>query len=124
MSNEPENIRISRVAAIAVAAAMRVAKAEMPEASERRLLLTVLLNAASSAGILRIDFDDVMNLVAGAYKAGLQQHDTPTGPLFDPRFEPCGIRGKARQPPDPNEAGHSMLMGDLRKSSKPGSSGG
>jgi hypothetical protein len=83
MSNEPENIHISRVAAIAVAAAMRVAKAEMPEASERRLLLTVLMNAASSAGILRIDFDDVMNLVAGAYKAGLQQHSPPTGPLFD-----------------------------------------
>jgi hypothetical protein len=82
MSNEPENIRISRVAAIAVAAAMRVAKAEMPEASERRLLLTVLMNAASSAGILRIDLDDIMNLVAGAYEAGLQQQGPPTGPLF------------------------------------------
>ena len=35
MGDEPENIRVSRVAAIAVAAAMRVAKAEMPEASER-----------------------------------------------------------------------------------------
>jgi hypothetical protein len=42
MGDEPENIRFSRVAAIAVAAAMKVAKAEMPEASERRLLLTVL----------------------------------------------------------------------------------
>ena len=82
MGDEPENIRVSRVAAIAVAAAMRVAKAEMPEASERRLLLTVLANVASSAGILRIDFDDVMNIVAGAYRAGAQ-HDPPTGPLFD-----------------------------------------
>jgi hypothetical protein len=82
MGDEPENIRVSRIAAIAVAAAMRVAKAEMPEASERRLLLTVLMNVASSAGILRIDFDDVMNIVAGAYKAG-EQHDPPTGPLFD-----------------------------------------
>jgi len=33
MGDEPENIRVSRIAAIAVAAAMRVAKAEMPEAS-------------------------------------------------------------------------------------------
>ena len=82
MGDEPENIRVSRIAAIAVAAAMRVAKAEMPEASERRLLLTVLMNVASSAGILRIDFDDVMNIVAGAYKAGVH-HDPPTGPLFD-----------------------------------------
>jgi hypothetical protein len=82
MGDEPENIRVSRVAAIAVAAAMRVAKAEMPEASERRLLLTVLANVASSAGILRIDFDDVLSIVSGAYKAG-EQHDAPTGPLFD-----------------------------------------
>jgi hypothetical protein len=83
MSDEPENIRISRIAANAVAAAMSVAKAEMPEASERRLLLTVLMNVAASAGILRIDFDDVMNLVAGSYKDGVQQHDPPAGPLFD-----------------------------------------
>jgi len=27
-------------------------------------------------------FDDVMNIVAGAYKAG-EQHDPPTGPLFN-----------------------------------------
>jgi hypothetical protein len=54
----------------------------MPEASERRLLLTVLVSVASSAGILRIDFDDVMNIVAGGYKAG-EQHDPPTGLLFD-----------------------------------------
>jgi hypothetical protein len=82
MGDEPENIRVSRVAAIAVAAAMRVAKAEMPEASERRLLLTVLANVASSAGILRIDFDDVMNIFADAYREG-EQRDPPTGPLFD-----------------------------------------
>jgi hypothetical protein len=82
MGDEPENIRFSRVAAIAVAAAMKVAKAEMPEASERRLLLTVLANVASSAGLLRIDFDVVMNIVAGAYKASVQ-HVPPTGPLFD-----------------------------------------
>ena len=82
MGDEPEHIRYSRVAAIAVAAAMRVTKAEIPEASERRLLLTVLMNVAASAGILRIEFDDVMNLVTGCYKEGVQQRDPPTGPLF------------------------------------------
>jgi hypothetical protein len=82
MSVEPENIRFSRTAANAVAAAMRVAKAEMPEASERRLLLIVLANVASSAGILRIDFEDVMNLVTLSYEQGMQQHNPPTGSLF------------------------------------------
>ena len=54
---------------------MSVAKAEMPAASERTRLLTVLTGIAASAGILRIDFDDVMNLVSGAYKLGAQEQD-------------------------------------------------
>ena len=54
---------------------MSVAKAEMPAASERTRLLTVLTGIAASAGILRIDFDDVMNLVSGAYKLGVQEQD-------------------------------------------------
>jgi hypothetical protein len=83
MSDEPEHIRFSRVAAIAVAEAMRVTKSEMPDASEKRRLLLVLANTAASCGILRIEFDDVMNLVAGAYKQGSQQHNPPLGLLFD-----------------------------------------
>ena len=67
------NIRFSLIAAKAVQAAMSVAKAEMPAASERTRLLTVLTGMAASAGILRIDFDDVMNLVSGAYKLGVQE---------------------------------------------------
>jgi hypothetical protein len=77
MSDEQE--RFSRVAANAVATAMRITHAEMPEASEKRRLLLVLTNAAASCGILRIDFDDVMNLVAGAYKQGSQLPAPPAG---------------------------------------------
>ncbi len=76
--NEQERIRLSEVAANAVAAAMRVAKAEMPEASEKRRLLSVLANVALSCGILRIEFDDVMTLVAGAYRQGSQLAAPPT----------------------------------------------
>ena len=72
LGDELENVRFSLIAAKAVQAAMSVAKAEMPAASERTRLLTVLTGMAASAGILRIDFDDVMNLVSGAYKLGEQ----------------------------------------------------
>ena len=75
IDDELENIRFSLIAAKAVQAAMSVAKAEMPAASERTRLLTVLTGIAASAGILRIDFDDVMNLVSGAYKLGAQEQD-------------------------------------------------
>ena len=64
------------------AAAMSVAKAEMPDASEKRLLALVLTNAAASCGILRIEFDDVMTLTAEAYKLGAQQPAPPAGRLL------------------------------------------
>jgi hypothetical protein len=83
MNDEQEHIRFSRVAANAVGAAMRVAHAEMPEASEKRRLLLVLANAAASCGILRIEFNDVMNLVVGAYKQGSQLPAPSRGALFD-----------------------------------------
>jgi hypothetical protein len=79
LSDEQEHVRFSRVGASAVAAAMRVALAEMPEASEKRRLLLVLTNAAASCGILRIEVDDVMSLVAGAYKQGSQLPAPPAG---------------------------------------------
>jgi hypothetical protein len=50
MSDEQEGIQFSQVAANAVAAAMRVAHAEMPGDSEKRRLLLVLANAAASCG--------------------------------------------------------------------------
>jgi len=76
MGDELENnIRFSLIAAKALRAAMAVAKAEMPMASERTQLLTVLTGAAASAGILRIDFDDVIDLVSGAHKLGVQEQE-------------------------------------------------
>jgi hypothetical protein len=84
MSDEQEGIQFSQVAANAVAAAMRVAHAEMPGDSEKRRLLLVLANAAASCGILRVEFDDLMKLVAGAYKQGSQLPAPPAGvALFD-----------------------------------------
>jgi hypothetical protein len=84
MSDEQEHNQFSQVAANAMAAAMRVACAEMPEASEKRRLLLVLANAAASCGILRIEFDDVMKLAAVAYKQGSQLPAPPAGAaLFD-----------------------------------------
>jgi hypothetical protein len=76
MGDELENnIRFSLIAAKAIRAAMAVAKAEMPTASERTQLLTVLTGVAAIAGILRIDFDDVMDLVSGAHKLGVHEQD-------------------------------------------------
>jgi hypothetical protein len=48
----------------------------------KRRLLLVLANAAASCGILRIDVDAVMKLVAGAYKQGLEVAP-PAGALFE-----------------------------------------
>jgi hypothetical protein len=84
MSDERERIRFSKAAANAVAAATRVTRSEMPDASEKRRLLLVLANAAASCGMLRIEYDDVMNLVSDAYKQGSQLPDLPEGSaLFD-----------------------------------------
>ena len=62
MSDEQERIRFSKTAANAVAAAMRVTRSEMSDASEKRRLLLVLANAAASCAMLRIEYDDVMKL--------------------------------------------------------------
>jgi hypothetical protein len=84
VSDEQERIRFSKAAANAVAAAMRVTRSEMSDASEKRRLLLVLANAAASCGMLRIEYDDVMNLVSDAYKQGSQLPDLPAGSaLFD-----------------------------------------
>lgn len=84
MSDEQERIRSSKAAANAVAAAMRVTRSEMSDASEKRKLLLVLASAAASCGMLRIEYDDVMNLVSGAYKQGSRLPDLPAGSaLFD-----------------------------------------
>jgi hypothetical protein len=63
---------------------MRVTRSEMSGASEKRRLLLVLANAAASCGMLRVEYDDVMNLASDAYKQGSQLPDLPVGSaLFD-----------------------------------------
>jgi hypothetical protein len=60
----------SRVAANAVAAALRLARSEMPEASDARLLLLIIGNAAACLGHLRVRSQDVMTIVWGFYEQG------------------------------------------------------
>jgi hypothetical protein len=62
--------RHSRVAANAVAAALRFARSEMPEASDARLLLLIVGNAAACLGRLRVRSQDVMTVAWGFYEQG------------------------------------------------------
>jgi len=68
---DDERARISRVAAEAVAVAMRVVHEHMPEASEVRGLLLIIGNAAISSGRLRVDREDFLALAGGSYEQGL-----------------------------------------------------
>lgn len=69
---DDERSRLSRAAADAVTAAMRVIHEAMPEASEARALLLILSNASMSCGLLRVERKDVLDLVGGAYDQGAQ----------------------------------------------------
>jgi hypothetical protein len=60
----------SKVAADAVAAALRLARSEMPEASDARLLLMILGNAAACCGRLRIEYPDVLSIVSRLHQHG------------------------------------------------------
>jgi hypothetical protein len=64
--------RFSRVAADAVATALIYARAQMPEASDARLMLMILGNAAASCGILRVEYEDVEAVVSGLYQQGTE----------------------------------------------------
>ncbi|MEI6536723.1 MAG: hypothetical protein WCN98_15360, partial [Verrucomicrobiaceae bacterium] len=68
---------ISLASAEAVAAAMSLIKELMPEASERRRLLMILANAASSCGMLGVDRKDVFDLVQGAFELGKTKGPVP-----------------------------------------------
>jgi hypothetical protein len=81
--NDHERANYSRVAADAVAAALRLARLEMPEASDARLLLMILGNVAACCGRLRIEYPDVLRIVSGLYKEG---SELPTLPGPTPRF--------------------------------------
>jgi hypothetical protein len=67
-----ERVEYSKVAADAVAPALRLARSEMPEASDARLLLMILGNAAVCCGRLRIEYPDVLRIVSGLYQEGSQ----------------------------------------------------
>jgi hypothetical protein len=62
--------RFSRVSADAVAAALRLARSEMPEASDARLLLLIVGHAAACLGRLRVRSQDVMTVAWGFYEQG------------------------------------------------------
>ena len=66
------NDQYSKVAAVAVGAALRLARSEMPEASDARLLLMILGNAAACCGRLRVEYPDVLGIVSGLYSGGFR----------------------------------------------------
>jgi hypothetical protein len=75
--------RHSRVGADAVAAALRFARSEMPEASDARLLLLIVANAAACLGQLRVRSQDVLTIVWGFFEQGYEMPELPGDP---PRF--------------------------------------
>ena len=77
---EEERERLSRVAADAVAAALRVVHEQIPEASEARGLLLILGNAAISCGRLQFGRNDVLALVTSTYEQGFGMDER--GSLF------------------------------------------
>ena len=75
--------RHSRVAADAVAAALRFARSEMPEACDARLLLLIIGHVAACLGRLRVRSQDVVTIAWGFYEQGSEL------PMLDgdpPRF--------------------------------------
>jgi hypothetical protein len=85
MSTEETEIeRYSRVAADAVAAALRLARSEMPEASDARLLLLIIGNAAACLGRLRVPSEDVLTIVRRFFEQGSEM---PTLPGDPPRYD-------------------------------------
>ena len=75
--NDHERANYNKVAADAVVAALRLARSEMPEASDARLLLMILGNAAACCGRLRIEYPDVLRIVSGLYKEGSELPPLP-----------------------------------------------
>ena len=65
-----ESERYSRVAADAVAAAMRLARDDMPEASAARVLLLIVGQAAACLGRLGVNSQDVLTITWGYYEHG------------------------------------------------------
>jgi hypothetical protein len=68
MTDESE--RYSRVAANAVAAALRLARDDMPDASAARLLLLIVGQAAACLGRLGVDSQEVLTITWGYHEHG------------------------------------------------------
>jgi hypothetical protein len=75
--------RYNRVAADAVATALRFARSQMPEASDARLLLLIVGNASARLGNLRVRSQDVMTVAWGFYEQGSELPEIDGDP---PRF--------------------------------------
>lgn len=69
-SMDDEILLYSRVSAEAIAAALEVARRELPDASEKKLTMLLLGNIAGYCGRLGIDLDDVRDLAEGMYRQG------------------------------------------------------
>ena len=69
MSTE-EAERYSRVATDAVEAALRLAQADMPDASAARMLLLIVGQAAACLGRLGVSSQDVLTITWGYYEHG------------------------------------------------------
>ena len=63
-----------------VAAALRFARLQMPEASDTRLLLLIVANAAACLGQLRVRSQDVLTVVWGFYEQGCEMPEPPGDP--------------------------------------------
>jgi hypothetical protein len=98
VNTDRERERFSRVSANAVAAALRLGRSEMPEASDARLLLMIVANAAACLGRLRVNSQDALTVFWDAYEQGTKMTELPGDP---PRFN-VGRRGSANSRP-----GHS-----------------
>ena len=65
------------MAADAVAAALRLARSDMPDASAARLLLLIVGQAAACLGRLGVDSQDVLTITWGYYEHGRSETPAP-----------------------------------------------
>lgn len=70
-----DRVLLSEASADAVAVAMDVLGRVLPEASEARRLLLIMANAAVCCGRLRVEREDVVALVMGAFDQGARMKE-------------------------------------------------
>jgi hypothetical protein len=72
---DDDRVLMSRASADAVAVAMDVLGRTLPEASEAGRLLLIMANAAVSCARLRVEREDVLALVMGAFDQGARMKE-------------------------------------------------